>query len=61
MENMIFGKKIELISNIAGEIEYVIEAYLAKGLDHSQFHVPGFHEGSNSKGTNARELDHESH
>ncbi len=61
MENMIIGEKIELISNIAGEIEYVLKAYLAKELDHSQFHVPGFREDSNSKGTNARELDHENH
>ena len=59
MESMIIGAKIELISNISGNIEDVLKAYLAKELDRAQFHVPGFREDSPSKGAKERELDHE--
>lgn len=43
MENMVVGKKIDLFSNITGEIGYVLKAYLTNELDRSQFQLPGFH------------------
>lgn len=55
MENMVVGKKIDLLDNITGEIDYVLNAYLANELDRSQFQLPGYHEDSNNKGTKARE------
>jgi predicted Fe-Mo cluster-binding NifX family protein len=61
MESMLMGLKIDLISDIAGEIDHVLKAYLDQGLDQTQFHIPGFRPDSHRKGTNARERDHENH
>jgi predicted Fe-Mo cluster-binding NifX family protein len=61
MENMIVGKKIDLFSNIIGEVEYVLKAYLANELDQSQFKMHGFQKAFTKKGTKARELHNENH
>jgi hypothetical protein len=50
----LIGKKINLFSNITGEIEYVLKAYLEKRLDQTQFHIPGFRPDSHKKGTDVR-------
>lgn len=39
--NMILSAKIVLISDISGEIEQVLAAYLAEKLDDSRFLMPG--------------------
>ncbi|WP_319407722.1 NifB/NifX family molybdenum-iron cluster-binding protein [uncultured Desulfosarcina sp.] len=61
MESMLMGAKINLISDITGEIDQVLKAYLEKGLGQMQFQIPGFSPDSHKKGTNARERDHENH
>jgi predicted Fe-Mo cluster-binding NifX family protein len=61
MENMIVGKKIDLFSNIIGEVEYVLKAYLANELDQSQFKLYGFQKASSNKATKTRELNNENH
>ena len=58
MTSMLMGVKIDLISDITGEIDQVLKAYLAPGLDQTQFHIPGFRPGSHKKGINARERGH---
>lgn len=61
MERMLKGEEIDLISDITGEIEHVLKAYLDQRLDRSQFHIPGFRPDSHKKGTHARERNHENH
>jgi predicted Fe-Mo cluster-binding NifX family protein len=61
MESMLMGVKIDLVSDITGEIDHVLKAYLDQGLDQTQFRIPGFRPDSHKKGTNARERDHENH
>ena len=39
--NLLSGAQIALISDISGEIEAVLSAYLAEGLDDSRFRMPG--------------------
>jgi len=55
MEKMILGKKIELISNITGEIESVLKGYLTRELSGKKFHGPGVHGSSNHNGTHTQE------
>jgi len=50
MENMIVGKKIDLIGNITGEIVTVLKAYLAGELNRPHFQLPGYHEPPHNKG-----------
>lgn len=57
LENLILSEKVELICNISGEIETVLQAYLDKRLDDSRFHMPGYH--THKKGINAKEKDYE--
>ena len=61
MERLLMGAQIDLISDITGEIDHVLTAYLEKKLDQAQFHIPGFRPDSHKKGTNARGRDHENH
>ena len=61
MENMLVGKRIDLIDNITGKIENVLSAYRNKELSRPQFQLPGHYEASNGRGPNARELNHESY
>ncbi|BBO71185.1 hypothetical protein DSCA_51150 [Desulfosarcina alkanivorans] len=61
MASMLTGVKIDLISDITGEVDHVLKAYLDRGLDQTQFHLPGFRPDSHKKGTNARGRDHENH
>ncbi len=61
MASMLMGVKIDLICDITGEIDQVLNAYLARGLDQTQFHIPGFRPDSHRKGINTRERDHENH
>jgi predicted Fe-Mo cluster-binding NifX family protein len=61
MASMLMGVKIDLISDITGEIDHVLKAYLEKRLDQTQFHIPGFRPDSHKKGTDARGRDHENH
>jgi predicted Fe-Mo cluster-binding NifX family protein len=42
MENMVVGKKIGLFSNITGEIEYVLKAYLPMNWTDRSFNCPVF-------------------
>jgi hypothetical protein len=58
---LLVGVKINLISDITGEIDHVLKAYLEKRLDQTQFHIPGFRPDSHKKGTDARGRDHENH
>ena len=55
MEKLVVGKKIELISNITGEIESVLKAYLTGELSREKFHGPGVHGSSNHNGTHTQE------
>lgn len=55
MEKMVLGKKIELISNITGEIESVLKAYLNGELSRAKYHGPGFQDSSAQKGTHTQE------
>jgi len=41
LANMLTGAKIVLISDISGEIEPVLAAYLDESLDNSRFLMPG--------------------
>lgn len=41
LANMLSGAKLTLISDISGEIEQVLAAYLAESLDASRFLMPG--------------------
>lgn len=61
MEKILIGSKIDLITRITGEIEYVLKAYLTRGIYRSRFHRPGFREKLHNKGTHARERDYENH
>ncbi|WP_319774268.1 NifB/NifX family molybdenum-iron cluster-binding protein [Breoghania sp.] len=55
MEKLVVGKKIELISNITGEIESVLKAYLTGELSREKFHGPGVHGSSNHNSTHTQE------
>jgi predicted Fe-Mo cluster-binding NifX family protein len=43
LQNMLRSADIALITGIAGEVDQVVAAYLAKALDEPRFHMPGFH------------------
>jgi predicted Fe-Mo cluster-binding NifX family protein len=55
MEKMVLGKKIELISNITGEIESILKAYLTGELSQGKYHGPGSQDTSAQKGTHTQE------
>lgn len=42
LKNMLVNLHIGLITGIAGEVEQVVEAYMAGQLDDSRFHMPGY-------------------
>ena len=50
MENMIVGKKIDLIGNITGEFESILKAYLAKEIRRPQFQLPACYQPSDNEG-----------
>jgi len=60
LENMLLSAKIDVISDITGEVEPVLRAYLAKRLDEPEFHMPGFQTTPQAQGTHAKEKNHES-
>jgi predicted Fe-Mo cluster-binding NifX family protein len=60
LENMLISAKIDLISDISGEIDTVLEAYRAKKLDRPRFHMPGRRTDSHDKDMDREEQDHES-
>ena len=55
MEKLVVGKRIELISNITGEIESVLKAYLTRELSREKFHRPGVHGSSTQNGAHTKE------
>ena len=58
LANMLSGTRITLVSNISGEVEQVLAAYLAKSLDDPRFRMPGTrvtsHPGNIQAGTPGR-------
>jgi predicted Fe-Mo cluster-binding NifX family protein len=60
LENMLLSAKIDVISDITGEIEPVLQAYLSKRLDEPKFHMPGFRTMPQAQGIHGKEKDHES-
>jgi predicted Fe-Mo cluster-binding NifX family protein len=42
LQNMLKNLRINLITGIAGEVEKVIDAYMAEQLDDPMFHTPGY-------------------
>jgi len=61
MESMLSRVKIDLISNISGEIEQVLAAYLTKRLDNPRFLMPGVGRNFFNDGVQTKERNHESH
>jgi hypothetical protein len=43
LKEMLEKARIGLIAGIAGEVEQVVDAYLAEQLDEPRFHMPGYH------------------
>jgi predicted Fe-Mo cluster-binding NifX family protein len=41
LETMMSGAGIDLICDITGEVDQVLAAFLARGLDEPRFHMPG--------------------
>jgi len=46
LENLLSSTHVDLISGISGEIERVLEAYVANTLDDGKFCMPGVHRDS---------------
>jgi predicted Fe-Mo cluster-binding NifX family protein len=59
LETMLAGAGIDLTCDITGELDPVLEAYLAKGLDQARFHMPGVPSAPRAESTHAKEKDHE--
>ncbi|MGD8367679.1 MAG: hypothetical protein PVG78_08555 [Desulfobacterales bacterium] len=59
LETMLTSAGIDLIGDITGEVDQVLAAYLAKGLDDPRFHMPGLQSVPHPKGIHGKENDHE--
>lgn len=60
LENMLLNAKIDVVSDITGEVDHVLQAYLSESLDEPRFHMPGFRTMPQDRGIHGKEKDHES-
>jgi predicted Fe-Mo cluster-binding NifX family protein len=59
METMLSSAGIDLISDITGEVDQVLAAYLTRGLDDPCFHLPGLQADPRPQSIHAKEKGHE--
>jgi predicted Fe-Mo cluster-binding NifX family protein len=60
LETMLAGADIELIGDITGEVDQVLDAYLTERLDEPRFHLPVFRTNASIPGIDGKEKGHES-